>query len=72
LSAGEQLFEALPNAQVKAGIDSGPYFENTVESDVTTFPGPDRYAGGSTGGAVSRLNGTSTEITGMSMFVPNL
>ena len=52
-------------AQVKAGIASGPAVVNVVESEVGTFFEPERYEGASAGGAVSRLNGTITEMTGI-------
>ena len=60
------------SAHVKAGTDSGPDFANVVESEVGSFADPGRYEGGSAGGAVSRLNGTSTETTGISTPDSNL
>jgi hypothetical protein len=53
-------------------VESGPDFANTVDSDVGTLADPGRYEGGSAGGAVSRLNGTNTEMIGISIFDSNL
>jgi hypothetical protein len=52
-------------AQARAGIASGPVVVKVVESEIGTFLEPWRYEGTSAGGAVSRLNGTITEITGI-------
>lgn len=56
------------NAQLRAGAFSGDSLVYVVDRDTGNLPDPDRYEGTSAGGALSRLNGTSKEMTGMSIL----